>query len=163
MLTKTSLSAIRALLVLGGDPDADALSPRAIAAQLGESPSYMAKVTSMLSRAGILRTQRGAGGGVRLALPPSRITLLAVVEACQGSLTPHYCMETPWTEATCAFHQAAVELHRAMVKSLSHWTLERLLEKPSPGRSMRQICRCSPARPKRKTGSTPLHSGRPAP
>ena len=141
MLTKTTLSGIRALMVLasrGPDP----LSPTAIAERIGESPTYMAKVTSRLSRAGLLLSQRGAGGGVRLRLPPSQITLLAVVEACQGNLVPDYCGDQAWHTKTCAFHRAAAELHEAVVGVLTRWTLAALMVNPSGLGVFSQSCRC---------------------
>lgn len=147
MLTKTTLSGIRALLVLGQSPEGTVLSPAVIAQRLGESPSYMAKVTSRLARAGIVRSQRGAGGGVRLGKPPAAITLLAIVEACQGSLVPDYCEDTAWHRKTCGFHRAAAELHETLVGVLSRWTLARLLEMPQGLGDFGAACRCRMAFP----------------
>ncbi len=147
MLTQTTLCGLRALLVLGQSPPGTVLSPAAIALRLGESPSYMAKVTNRLARAGLLRSHRGAGGGVSLGRNPASITLLHVVEACQGSLVPDYCGDTAWHRKTCGFHRAAAELHEAMVGVLSRWTLVRLLETPEGLGAFRDTCRCRKALP----------------
>ena len=108
MITKTTLSAVRALVYLGLHGQEGSLSPRRIAEQLGESPTYMAKVTRLLVRADLLRAEKGAKGGVRLGRAPSQITLLAIVEACQGSLAGDYCQTECAPGLTCGYHAAAV-------------------------------------------------------
>ena len=132
MLTKTTISAVRALIYLGHKAAEAPQTPRHMAEQLGESPTYLAKVTRLLVRAGILRAQRGMAGGVLLARPRQDITLLSVVEACQGALLGDYCGGTAEVDAGCAFHQAGAELHRAIVGVLSRWRLSDLLARPCP-------------------------------
>jgi len=135
MVTKTTLSALRGLLFLARSERDVFVSPRRIAEQLGESPTYFAKVTRLLARDGILRAEKGVKGGVRLNRPPSQITLLAVVEACQGTVIGSYCGQACDKHAICSFHHAALELHDAMVGVLSRWNLEQLLAKPTGPRS----------------------------
>lgn len=132
MLTKTSLSAIRVLTYLGLQQSHAPLSPRHIASQLRESPTYLAKVVRHLVKAGILRAHRGVTGGVTLDRPPGSVTLLAIVEACQGTILGNFCSGTDDLGATCAFHQAGAELHQAIVGVLSRWTLAQLIERPRP-------------------------------
>lgn len=142
MLTKTSLLAIRALLVLAqGEPGAS-VAPRRIAEVLGESPTYLAKVLRLLVRVGVLRAERGVKGGVRLNRAPSEVTLLTVVEACQGAILEDYCASGCDLGQTCSFHRAAEELHRAVTGVLSRWTMAHLAEKTRPdGRSPHAV-RC---------------------
>ncbi len=130
MITKTSLLATRALLCLARDQTDVATSPRSIALQLGESQTYMAKVLRSLVKAGILRAEHGRRGGVLLNRRPEAITLLAVVEACQGAIVGSYCEDVDDPGTTCAFHRAALELRESIVAVLSHWTLERLAKAP---------------------------------
>ena len=132
MITKTSLLAIRALLCLAKDKQGVATSPRSIALQLGESQAYMAKVLRSLVRAGILRAERGSRGGVLLNRRPDEITLLAIVEACQGAIVGSYCENSVDPGTTCAFHQAASELRQSIVTVLTRWTLEQFARSPRP-------------------------------
>ena len=69
MLTKTTVSAIRALIHVGLHGSGGPISPRRIAEQLGESPTYLAKVMRLLVKAGILRAHFGMAGGVVLHAP----------------------------------------------------------------------------------------------
>jgi DNA-binding IscR family transcriptional regulator len=92
----------------------------------------MAKVLRSLVKAGILRAEHGSKGGVLLNRRPDEITLLAVVEACQGAIVGSYCGDIDDVRATCAFHRAAVELREAITDVLSHWNLEHLVNAPGP-------------------------------
>ena len=131
MLTQTSELAFKTLLFLclegGGQP----LSPRQIAESLECSPSYLAKTVGMLVRAGVLRSIKGSQGGVLLAKRPEEITLLEMVEACQGLLIANYCQEISAHPNPCAFHQAMKELHAVTVATLSKWTLTDLMKCPA--------------------------------
>ncbi|MCB2154645.1 Rrf2 family transcriptional regulator [bacterium] len=133
MLTQTSESAIRALIYLAIYGGKEPTTPRQIAEKLSESPSYMAKITRMLAKANILRSHRGAAGGVSLSRAPEDITLLEIVEACQGLLVANYCEGIKGHPIpACAFHEAMVEVHEATLEVLSRWTLEKLATRPSP-------------------------------
>lgn len=92
----------------------------------------MAKVLRSLVKAGILRAEHGRRGGVLLNRKPSDITLLAIVQACQGAIAGRYCQDTGDLRTTCAFHRAAVELQHSVVNVLSRWSLEQLAASPRP-------------------------------
>lgn len=132
MLTKTSLLGIRILLLLGQSPPRTCLPPRQLAEVLGESPTYLSKVCRMLVRAGILRARKGVKGGVWLNQQPSEVSLLAIVEACQGAIAGDYCSGAVDLADVCAFHKAALELYEAVKAVLSRWTLADLLARPHP-------------------------------
>ena len=155
MITKTSILATRALLCLARDRHgAGATSPRSIASQLGESQTYMAKVLRSLVKAGILRAEHGSKGGVRLNRTPEEITLLAIVEACQGAIVGSYCEDIDDLQITCAFHHAAVELREAIVSVLSRWRLAEIVKSPGPTKCLPEGKHCVIA------GSPPSLSGR---
>jgi len=63
-----------------------------IAQQQRIPPSFLAKIVSQLSVAGLLQTSRGARGGVSLARPADEITLLEVVEAIDGPILLNDCV-----------------------------------------------------------------------
>lgn len=135
MITRTSELAILALLVLGLESDGEPLSPRQLGERLEGSQSYLAKVLGMLVKAGLLRSFRGARGGVLLARPPEEISVLDVVEACQGLLVGNYCRAINSSGvATCAFHLAMEDVYRATREALTRWTLADLMRRPTPAR-----------------------------
>jgi Rrf2 family protein len=146
MITKTTLSALRALRYLAGEVPGRCVSPRMMAKQLGESPTYVAKIARELVKAGILRAKKGSRGGVFLGRLPSEITLLSVVQACQGEVVGDYCWPGCTHDTVCSYHEAAAELHTAIVDVLSRWTLARMLERPHPpARSLQAACMMSEA------------------
>jgi Rrf2 family protein len=54
-------------------------------------PSFLAKIISQLSIAGLIHTSRGARGGVSLARSPEEISILEVVEAIDGPIALNEC------------------------------------------------------------------------
>ena len=130
MVNKTSISAIRALMYIARHGGSGPIPPRRIAEELSESPTYVAKVTRNLVKAGLLHVEHGVKGGVRLNRAVEDITLLNVVEACQGALVGDYCQPGCDMNKVCAYHRAAAELHDAMSAVLSRWSIGQLLGKP---------------------------------
>ena len=102
------------------------------AQRLEESPTYLAKVARLLVRAGILRASRGVGGGVTLNRAAGDVTFLSIVEACQGAILPDFCQAAQDLRRTCAFHQAASQLHQSIIKVLAGWTLADFMRRPGP-------------------------------
>jgi Rrf2 family protein len=70
---------------------------RVSAAQLAEETNLPAptvqKLVSRLSASGLLRSVRGAGGGLMLARPAAAITLADIVEAVEGPIALTSCVE----------------------------------------------------------------------
>ncbi len=69
------------------------------------------KLVSMLSKAGLLRSLRGAGGGLQLARPAAAITVADIIEAVEGPIALTQCIEG---------HDCAVD-HSCTLKP--HWPL----------------------------------------
>lgn len=142
MLTQTSVIAVRLLTGLALGTPGEIASLKQIAGELGESPTYLVKIARHLVRAGILRAQRGQAGGVALNRAPKEITLLAIVEACQGTIHGNFCRDTGDLSRTCALHKAGAELHDAITGVLTGWTLADLCRHPCPTGALRGKGRC---------------------
>lgn len=90
-ITRQADYALRAMLYLAQlEP-----SQRAATSQIAEEqhipPSFLAKIISQLSIAGLIHTSRGARGGVSLARNPQEISVLEVVEAIDGPIALNEC------------------------------------------------------------------------
>jgi FeS assembly SUF system regulator len=64
-----------------------------LASETGLPLPTVHKVVGLLSKAGLLRSLRGAGGGLQLARPAAAITLADIVEAVEGPIALTSCVE----------------------------------------------------------------------
>jgi Rrf2 family protein len=85
--------ATHAVSLLSGLPEKRGLSAEALAEFHKVPPAYMAKQLQALSKAGIVKSSRGAGGGYRLAKPATEISLWDIVAAIEGSAPAFKCTE----------------------------------------------------------------------
>lgn len=91
-LTRKGDYAIRGIVYLAGQP-LDKISLLSdIAAAVDVPQTFLAKIFQQFSKSGIVKSYRGTGGGFMLARAPERITLLEVVEAVEGPITPNRCV-----------------------------------------------------------------------
>lgn len=91
-ITRQADYAVRAMLYLAQLGMDRRASTSQIAHEKQIPPSFLAKIVSQLSVAGLLQTSRGARGGVSLAKPPEEISLLDVVEAIDGPILLNECV-----------------------------------------------------------------------
>jgi Rrf2 family protein len=124
-ITRQADYAMRAVLYLAK------LGPerRAATSQIAEEqhipPSFLAKIVSQLSVAGLLQTSRGARGGVSLARSPEDITFLEVVEAIDGPILINECVADGSScvfGETCSLRPVFCEAQSELVTRLENTT-----------------------------------------
>ncbi len=76
-------------------------SAAALAAETGLPAPTVAKLVSRLVAAGLLRSARGARGGLQLARPAAAITLADIVEAVEGPIALAACEHGECGAAGC--------------------------------------------------------------
>ena len=91
-ITRQADYAVRAVLHLAQMKDGERAATSSVAKEQRIPPSFLAKIISQLSIAGLLHTSRGARGGVTLAREAKDITLLEVVEAIDGPIQLNECV-----------------------------------------------------------------------
>lgn len=94
-ITRQADYALRAMYYLAKLDPTERAATSLIADEQRIPPSFLAKIISQLSIAGLIHTSRGARGGVSLARPPENISILEVVEAIDGPLTLNECTHSP--------------------------------------------------------------------
>ena len=108
---------------------------RAATSQIAEEqhipPSFLAKIISQLSIAGLIHTSRGARGGVSLARDPSAISILDVVEAIDGPIFLNMCTDgdssdCPFGE-NCMLHPLWCEAQSELVAKLRKATFAQVV------------------------------------
>ncbi len=83
-----------------------------LAAETGLPAPTVQKLVSKLVGAGLLRSVRGAGGGLQLARPAAAISLADIVEAVEGPIALTACIEG--TECMVE-HECRIRPHWPMV------------------------------------------------
>ncbi|MFH2102790.1 MAG: Rrf2 family transcriptional regulator [Chloroflexota bacterium] len=121
-----AIRAVRYLTRLGMDKRA---ATSTVAQEMKIPPSFLAKIISQLSIAGLLHTSRGARGGVSLARDPKEISLLDVVEAIDGPILLNECVgdleNCPFKE-DCLVHPIWVEVQGTLARRLSETRFDTL-------------------------------------
>jgi len=132
-ITRQADYALRAMLYLARAYEKKDL--RSATKQIAENQeipaSFLAKIISQLSIAGLIQTSRGAKGGVRLARKPEDISLLDVVEAIDGPITLNECVDDPSVCVfgdNCPIHEVWCEAKTQLVRKLQDSTFDKLLE-----------------------------------
>ncbi|HNQ73070.1 MAG TPA: Rrf2 family transcriptional regulator [Verrucomicrobiota bacterium] len=80
LISRTAEYALRAILWLLQEP-ARSQTARQIAAGTRTPPDYTLKVLQLLTKAGLVRSQRGLGGGFQFASDPAKVSVLEVINA----------------------------------------------------------------------------------
>jgi Rrf2 family protein len=130
---------VRALVDIALNSDGGPVLLRDIAKRQDISAQYLEHLVAPLIRAGILRSIRGAKGGIALAKPPEEITLSRVIEILEGSVAPVECVDNPSLcsrSDTCVTRDVWVEIKAAVVGVLEPLTLKDLMDRQkAKGRS----------------------------
>ena len=141
MLSQTVEYALRAVVHLA-DRAPEARTTEQIAEVTQVPKAYLSKVLQSLVRSGVVRSQRGLGGGMTLSRSASEISLLEVVngvdplqriKSCPLGLTTH-------GANLCPLHRRLDESLEHLERSFSETSLEQILSQPG---SPRPLCESS--------------------
>ena len=110
------------------------ISAGGLAAETGLPAPTVSKVVSRLTAAGLLRSGRGAHGGLQLARPAAAITLADIVEAVEGPIALATCLDG---DDCAAHHDCRVRPHWPLVNetlrgALAAIPLTRLAQEAEP-------------------------------
>jgi Rrf2 family cysteine metabolism transcriptional repressor len=92
---------------------------------------YLEHIVAPLISVGMIRSTRGARGGVQLAKPPQEIKLSEALGVLEGSIAPVDCINNPEAcsrSEFCATRDVWIELKKAMDGVLESKTLQDLVE-----------------------------------
>jgi Rrf2 family protein len=120
-ITRQADYAVRAVLYLASLSNGTRAPTSKIAREQKIPSSFLAKIVSQLSVAGVVQTSRGARGGVSLARPSDEISLLEVIEAIDGPITLNECVPDPSIcpfGEDCPVHKIWLEAQADLIKRL---------------------------------------------
>lgn len=84
--------AVRVAIELASQPHDTTVKTGELGRRTGVPPAYLSKIVQALAHAGVVRTRRGARGGVSLLRPASAITLREIIEAVEGPIYLNRCL-----------------------------------------------------------------------
>lgn len=125
--------ALRMMVDLAINNSGEYLTIKSVAARQGLPEKYLEQITTMLSRAGYLKSVRGSKGGYRLADKPEKYTVGMILRTTEGSLSPVSCLEEepdycPQSR-DCVTFDVWKQLNDAINQIVDHITLEDLVKK----------------------------------
>jgi Rrf2 family protein len=111
--------AMRAMIELAQRRDDDALVPAREIAERQQIPvRFLEQQLGALSKAGLVESFRGAGGGCRLARAPEEITMAEIADAIEGQIFPMFCLEpsdhTCFQDSRCGLQGFWADVARAV-------------------------------------------------
>jgi len=120
--------AIRAMIELAERRDEDTLVPAREIAERQQIPlRFLEQQLGSLSRAGLVESFRGAGGGCRIAADPASITVAQVADAIEGQIYPVFCLEpsdhTCFADSRCGLQGFWADVARAVQEVFERTTV----------------------------------------
>lgn len=125
--------AFRAVLFLANQPVGKVVEAKQISQQEVVPMRFLLKIMPSLIKAGIVKSQRGVGGGYLLAKNPSDITFLDVVEAVEGPININRCLEdnsycSKKGAPECPVHRKLAGIQKKMVNELKSCNFADILQ-----------------------------------
>ena len=137
MLSQTAEYALRAIVTLAQD-ETTGKTAQEISRESQIPLDYLSKVLNTLARAGIVKAQRGRGGGFTLATPASEMTVLDVVNAVDPIQRIRSCPLHLKAHAIrmCPLHRKLDDAMALVEKAFASTTMAELCESPVSNSAM---------------------------
>ncbi len=130
-LTRASEYSVRCVIYLAQQNQGVIANRKEIAKAMEIPHQFLGKIAQNLAKIGIIEIVQGAKGGLRLKVPPERLTLLDVVEAEIGVIFLNECVFRPSSclrSPTCSVHKVWVKARNQLRDTLMKVTISNLLE-----------------------------------
>ena len=130
-LTSTSEYAIRAIIHLAGFSPGTTVQISRMSEEEEIPDNFLRKIVPVLSKSGFIRTRRGVGGGIALAVEPDSISILDIIEAVEGKIFLNKCLIGPamcHRSSWCKVHEVWYEAQEDLKVRLRSRTIAELAE-----------------------------------
>ena len=125
--------ALRTMLDLAMHDEGILIPLKDISHRQGITVKYLKQVMNLLSKAGYVRSVRGAGGGYRLAKAPSAYTVGDILRTAEGSLAPVACLEDEINQCPRASECLTLSFWQGLADTIDYYvdsvTLEDLIQR----------------------------------
>jgi Rrf2 family protein len=126
--------ALRGLIYLAGCKKSGWLSTSTLSRQLKVSRVFLARIFQRLASGGLLETQRGAGGGIRLK--NKKLSLGHLLKVIEPDLVLNRCLGRGFNcfrKKYCRLHKLLGKLQKELFGKLAQVKLEQLVDRNSLG------------------------------
>lgn len=120
---------LRILLILGCRSN-ERMTSEALAVTIDVPRQFTLKIAQSLTRAGLIKAQRGVGGGIQLARDPEEITLQDIFNATDTPRALNECLIDPsFCDRTqcCASYHVLRDIQEMLDQRLTQVTLAELI------------------------------------
>ena len=124
-ITRQTEYAVRTVLELSRLACGELIQIKDVAEKHKIPEMFLKKTVQALSRSGLVVTQRGTNGGVRLARSADKITLADVYTAIEGQLALNVCLAENYqceNQPSCQIHKILRRAQDALLSELSKET-----------------------------------------
>lgn len=124
--------ALRLMLDIALNSHGQAVSLRDVARRQGISDKYLEQIVTPLSRAGLVRSVRGAGGGYLLTREPKDYMVGEILRPLEGNLAPVECVSPGGhceRAAQCVTMDVWARIEAAVSSVVDHLTLGELVDR----------------------------------
>jgi len=100
-----------------------------IAKEIGAPSNFLSKIVVILSKKGVIGSQKGPKGGITLKIPPNKITLYDVCEMFDEEILKDTCLvglEVCTDDQDCPFHKFWKDEKEKLLKYFKSTTIAKL-------------------------------------
>ncbi len=129
-ITRQTEYAVRTLIELAKAEEGKLVLTKLISLNQNIPEVFLKKTIQLLANAGLIATQRGTQGGVRLAVSPSEITIADVFTAVEGRVAINVCLTEAYpcpNKSVCRVHGVLQRAQDALINELSRDSIADLL------------------------------------
>jgi len=123
--------AVRVMVDLAAQPAGATVKTEELCRRTGVPQAYLSKIVQSLAHVGLVRTQRGTRGGIRLVDEPRAITLRRVIEAVEGPIHLNRCLVRPGEcprDSFCPVHPVWDRIQGILLRELDSVCLKDLAD-----------------------------------
>lgn len=129
-ITRQSEYALKTLLELARFPFGESLRTVEISKRQDIPEDFLKKTIQLLAKGGLITTQRGAQGGIRLNIPAHQITMAHVIETIEGKMAINPCLAEGAhckNESFCQIRPILQRAQEAMEEELRQESLQDII------------------------------------
>jgi len=134
MISQTAIHAVRAIIVLAEANEGVYLGAVSIAKKIKAPKNYLGKLLQNLSYVGLVESQKGLGGGFRLARDPQTISLHEIVDPIDHLSQQYGCIlgrETCSEDTPCPLHAKWVRVRDSYIGFLKETSVSDIVQDES--------------------------------